>query len=182
MVLRFLLGFLASPCLATVVASYADIWGESVPIAIGVFAAVASLAPALGPVISAFAVQSMGWQFWAWELLAIAGPAWLLMLFMVPETAAPTILYYRAKQLRSETGDKNIMSESEIKHSQTSFGSSLWFALVKPWEINIKVRLSIQSRDSILIRIGSGNVVCDHLHRSFLRPCVLFLRGKALRI
>jgi MFS transporter, DHA1 family, multidrug resistance protein len=143
MVLRFLLGFLASPCLATVVASYADIWGESVPIAIALFAAVASLAPALGPAVSAFAVQSMGWQFWAWELLAIAGPAWLLMMFMVPETSAPTILYYRAKRLRLETGDESIVSETEIKQQPPNFASVLWFAMVKPWEINMKVRVKV---------------------------------------
>ncbi|KPI35390.1 Caffeine resistance protein 5 [Cyphellophora attinorum] len=139
MVLRFLLGFVGSPSLATVPASLADIWGPAVfPIQIALFAAIATLGPSLGPVISAHALPTLGWQFWAWELLIIFGPAYLLMFFLLPETAAPTILYQRAKRLREITGDTRITSESMLKQGHMAVGSTLWFALVKPWEINIK--------------------------------------------
>lgn len=183
MVLRFLLGFLASPCLATVVASYADIWGDSVAIAVAIFAAVASLSPALGPVVASYAVQSMGWQFWAWELLAIAGPAWLLMICMVPETSAPTILYYRTKQIRRETGDTRIVSDAETKQSKTKLGSTLWFALVKPWQINIKARFTYHLHmEKCLRTTGPSDAVCNNLHWSLLRPGLFIFRGAHLCI
>jgi MFS transporter, DHA1 family, multidrug resistance protein len=88
--------------------------------------------------ISAFAVPTFGWQFWAWELLIIATPAYFLLLCMLPETSAPTILYYRAKQLREATKDTRYTAESEIKQANIDVGATLWFTLVKPWEINAK--------------------------------------------
>ena len=138
MILRFLLGFAGSPCLATVGASLADIWDASLPIAIALWAGLATLAPSIGPTVSSFAVSSLGWQFWAWELLIISGPAYLLLVCMLPETSGPTILYYRAKRIRLVTGDARFISESEIKQKNIKVGAIFWSAIVKPWEINAK--------------------------------------------
>jgi DHA1 family multidrug resistance protein-like MFS transporter len=137
MFLRFLLGFMASPCLATAGASLTDIWaGPHVPFAIALWAAVATLGPALGPTLSTYAVKSLGWRFSSWELMIIAGPAYLAMIFLMPESSGPTILYYKAKRLREETGNENLMSESERKQKNLKASSLLFDALVKPWEIN----------------------------------------------
>lgn len=137
MVLRFLLGFMASPCLATAGASLTDIWaGPHVPFAIALWAMVATLGPALGPTLSTYAVQSLGWRFSSWELMIIAGPAYLAMLFLMPESSGPTILYYKAKRLREETGNSNLMSDSERKQKDIRVSSLLFDALIKPWEIN----------------------------------------------
>ena len=138
MVLRFLTGFVGSPCLATVGASIADIWGSSFPIAIALWSATTSMAPSLGPTLSSFAVQSLGWHFWGWELLMISGPAYLLLFCLLPETSGPTILYYRAKRMRLATGDSRLMSESEIKQKNIKVGATVWAAMVKPWEINAR--------------------------------------------
>lgn len=137
MILRFLLGFMASPALATAGASLSDIWsGPQVPFAIALWAAVATLGPALGPTLSTYAVQSLGWRFSSWELMFIAGPAWLAMILFMPESSAPTILYYKAKRLREETGNENLVSDAERKQKNLTASSLLFEALIKPWEIN----------------------------------------------
>jgi DHA1 family multidrug resistance protein-like MFS transporter len=137
MVLRFLLGFMASPCLATAGASLTDIWKlPQVPFAIALWAAVATLGPALGPTLSSYAVRDLGWRFSSWELMIIAGPVYLLMILFMPESSGPTILYYKAKRLREETGNKNLMSDSERKQNNIKVSSLLFDALIKPWEIN----------------------------------------------
>ncbi|CBX94749.1 similar to multidrug resistance protein [Plenodomus lingam JN3] len=137
MVLRFLLGFMASPCLATAGASLGDIWTMAeFPFAVALWAAVATLGPALGPTLSSFAVKDLGWRFSSWELLIISGPIYLLMLFFVPESSSPTILYYKAKRMREETGNMSLMSDAERKQASLQVGQLLFDALVKPWEIN----------------------------------------------
>jgi DHA1 family multidrug resistance protein-like MFS transporter len=137
MVLRFLLGFMASPCLATAGASLADIWTMAqFPFAVALWAATATMGPAFGPTLSAYAVKSLGWRFSSWELMIIAGPIYILMLCMMPESSGPTILYYKAKRLREETGDQGLMSEAEKKQKNLRASSLLFDALVKPWEIN----------------------------------------------
>ncbi|KAL6712303.1 hypothetical protein ACN47E_000180 [Coniothyrium glycines] len=137
MVLRFLLGFMASPCLATAGASFADIWTMAdFPYAVALWAGVATLGPALGPTLSSYAVKDLGWRFSSWELLIIAGPVYLLVLTTLPESSGPTILYYKAKRLREETGNLNLMSDAERKQNSLKASSLLFNALVKPWEIN----------------------------------------------
>jgi DHA1 family multidrug resistance protein-like MFS transporter len=137
MVLRFLLGFMASPCLATVGASLADIWTMAeFPFAVALWAMVATLGPSLGPTISSYAVKDLGWRFSSWELLIIAGPVYLALILFLPESSGPTILYYKAKRMREDTGNQELMSDSERKQRNIQVSSLLFDALVKPWEIN----------------------------------------------
>ncbi|KAF2791144.1 MFS general substrate transporter [Melanomma pulvis-pyrius CBS 109.77] len=139
MVLRFLLGFMCSPCLATAGASFGDIWRPpQFPFAIALWAGVAPFGPACGPTMSSFAVQRLGWRFSAWELLIIAGPIYLLLICCLPETSGSTILHYRTKRLRELTGNMDLISEAERKQKDVKIGSLVWDALFKPWEMNIK--------------------------------------------
>jgi DHA1 family multidrug resistance protein-like MFS transporter len=139
MILRFLLGFMASPCLATTGASFSDIWAMNhFPFAVAMWACVASVGPAFGPTLSGYAVQSLGWRFSSWELLIISGPLFLLLLCCLPETSGPTILYYEAKRRRAETGNMALMSEAEIAQKDMHMGAMLFDAFIKPWEMNLK--------------------------------------------
>ena len=139
MVLRFLIGLMASPPLATSGATLSDIWSyESFPFAIGIWSATTAMGPALGPTLSSYAVRDLGWRFASWELLIIAGPSYLLLFLTVPETSALTILYNRAKRLRESSGDMTIRSVAEIKQEHLKLSSVLWDALIKPWEMNLK--------------------------------------------
>ncbi|KAM0257701.1 hypothetical protein ACHAQJ_004267 [Trichoderma viride] len=75
LVIRFLLGILCSPALSTVGASYGDFYSSSsMQFVIALWSAAVGLGPALGPVISGYAVENMGWRakdfgFWGDGLL-----------------------------------------------------------------------------------------------------------------
>ena len=105
------------------------------PFAIALWTMMASLGPALGPTISVFAVQKLGWRFSTWELLILSGPIYLLLICCLPETSGPTILYYRAKRLRELTRNTRLFSEAEKRQKDVAIGSLGWDALVKPWEM-----------------------------------------------
>lgn len=139
MVLRFLLGFMCGPCLGIVGASFGDIWSPA-PFcySIALWSMAATAGPAMGPTLSSYAVEAMGWRFSSWELLMISAPFYILMVFFLPETSAPTILYYEAKRRREETGDLSLVSEAELKQRDLHVGALLWDALVKPWVLNVK--------------------------------------------
>lgn len=138
MVLRFFIGFMGSPLLATAGATLGDIWAPPMmPFAIAVWSVVASASPALGPVLSTYAIASLDWHWHSWILLMLSGPVVLLVLVALPETSGQTILYYRVKRLRQE-GFKNVTSEAEQKQKGISPGAVIWDAFIKPWEMNIK--------------------------------------------
>ena len=138
MVLRFLMGFMGSPLLATAGATFADLFAPALmPFAIALWAVVGSASPALGPTLSTYAIASLDWHWFSWVLLMLSGPVILLVLFTLPETSAQTILYYRVKRLRQE-GHTNITSEAEQKQKDLSVAALFWNAIIKPWEMNIK--------------------------------------------
>lgn len=139
MILRFLLGFMCSPSLSTTGASLGDIWApEQFPYAIALFSLVATMGPTCGPTISSFAVKDLGWRFSSWELLIISGFVFSLLALLVPETSGQTILYYKAKRMREETGNQALMSEAELKQKELDVRAMLWNSLIKPWEMNLK--------------------------------------------
>ncbi|KAF2805756.1 major facilitator superfamily transporter [Mytilinidion resinicola] len=138
LVLRFLLGFFGSPCLATSGASFQDIFpGEQMTYIIGIWAAITSCGPSLGPLLATFSIEHFDWHWSQWEMLMLSGPVLILMVAALPETSAATILLRRARRLRAATGNPAIKSQSEIDQSHLSISSVTFNALVKPWEINI---------------------------------------------
>ncbi|KAL4914543.1 major facilitator superfamily domain-containing protein [Aspergillus aurantiobrunneus] len=137
LVLRFLLGFFGSPCLATAGASYGDFYGSNaMPYVIALWGGGATLGPALGPLVAGFAVQENGWRWSPWELLWLSGPIMVLMFFSMPETSPDTILHRRAQRLRIRTGRKELKSLSEIRQSKMNPREITFNAIIKPWEIN----------------------------------------------
>jgi DHA1 family multidrug resistance protein-like MFS transporter len=100
--------------------------------------AAAFCGPALGPLLSGFAVSAKGWRWSLWEILWAAGPVFLLMFCLLPETSTPNILLRRAKRLRKLTGDNRLRSQSEIDQKHLRPTTILVDAIVKPIEITIK--------------------------------------------
>ncbi|GKZ29293.1 hypothetical protein AbraIFM66950_004265 [Aspergillus brasiliensis] len=136
-IVRFLLGFFGSPCLATAGASYGDFYGANeMPYVIALWGGGATLGPALGPLVTGFAVEKMGWRWSSWELLWLSAPTMVIMFFSMPETSSDNILLRRARRLRAQTGRTDIRSESEIHQSKMSPRGITFNALIKPWEIN----------------------------------------------
>jgi MFS transporter, DHA1 family, multidrug resistance protein len=130
-VLRFLLGFFGSPCLATGGASLQDMFSLiKLPYVMSVWALGATSGPSFGPLISGFSVAAENWRWSSWELLWLAGPVWLLMFFTLPETSPQNILLRRARRLRKVTGDQRLKSQSEIDQGNMKIGAivaeNLW--------------------------------------------------------
>ncbi|KAJ5628496.1 hypothetical protein N7490_010724 [Penicillium lividum] len=139
MILRFLQGFFGSPCLASGGASMGDMYNEIyVPLLLTSWVAAAYCGPALGPVLSAFAIVKEGWRWAMWEILWMSGPVFCIMLVFLPETSPDTILLRRAQRLRRITGNPNIFSHSEIERDHLTFGQEVLISLAKPIEIMMK--------------------------------------------
>lgn len=139
LVLRFLQGFFGSPCLATGPATLQDIYSLLyLPIAVSTWVSGAFAAPAMGPLISGYAVMAKGWRWSLWEILWMAGPVFILWFLTMPETLADNILLRRAKRLRKLTGNNNYVAQSELNQANMTLSEVVQSALVKPFEINIK--------------------------------------------
>ncbi|KAI9715912.1 MAG: hypothetical protein M1828_000539 [Chrysothrix sp. TS-e1954] len=139
LVLRFLQGFFGSPCLATGGASLADMYSLlKFPYVLSLWAFSATCGPALGPLISGFSVAAEDWRWSLWEMLWLAGPAWLVMFFFLPETFAANILLRRAKRLRKLTGNPAYKSQSELDQKNMSVSAVAFDSLIKPFQLNIQ--------------------------------------------
>ena len=139
LVLRFLQGFFGSPCLANGGATMQDLYSLLyLPYGIAVWVSAAYCGPALGPLLSGFAITAKGWRWGLWEILWIAGPVFIVWFLFVPETYAPNILLRRANRLRALTGDSRLRSQSEIDQRGLKPSKLALDALVKPFEITIK--------------------------------------------
>ncbi|KAK9364669.1 major facilitator superfamily domain-containing protein [Lipomyces kononenkoae] len=138
LVLRFLLGFFGSPCLANGGASMQDIYSLlKLPYALIFWVSAAYCGPALGPLISGFAVPAENWRWSLWEILWMSGPVFLLFCICLPETSASNILLRRAQRLRKLTGNQNLKSQSEIDQANMKVSNIAFEALIKPWQISI---------------------------------------------
>lgn len=139
LVLRFLQGFFGSPCLANGGATMQDMYSLlKLPYALTVWVAAAYCGPALGPLLSGFAVTAKGWRWSLWEIVWIAGPVFILMFLTMPETSTPNILLRRAARLRKLTGDTRLRAQSEIDQKGLKPSAVIIDALIKPMEITIK--------------------------------------------
>ncbi|MCJ1227704.1 hypothetical protein MMC12_004360 [Toensbergia leucococca] len=139
LVLRFLQGFFGSPCLANGGATMQDMYSLlKLPYALTVWVAAAYCGPALGPLLSGFAVTAKGWRWSLWEIVWLAAPCLILMFLFVPETSSPNILLRRANRLRKRTGDKRLQAQSEIDQKGMKVSAVVIDALIKPFEITFK--------------------------------------------
>lgn len=136
MVLRFLQGFFGSPCLASGGATLQDMYDWfKVPYAFIIWIAALYCGPALGPLLSGYAVID-DWRWSLWEIVFLAAPVLILLACTLPETSTPTILLHRAQRLRKTFNNPNIRAASEFE--TVRFGAVLMDALIKPTEIAIK--------------------------------------------
>ncbi|KAF4626668.1 hypothetical protein G7Y89_g11492 [Cudoniella acicularis] len=139
LVLRFLQGFFGSPCLAIGAATMQDMYSLLyLPYALVAWVSAAYCGPALGPLLSGFAVTAKGWRWSLWEILWMAGPIFLVMFLLLPETSTPNILLRRAARLRKLTGDNRLRAQSEIDQKNLKPSAILVDAVIKPLEITIK--------------------------------------------
>ncbi|RMZ13030.1 hypothetical protein D0862_02480 [Hortaea werneckii] len=136
LVLRFLNGVLGSPCLATGGATLQDMYSEKkLPYGYTAWVGATFCAPALGPVISGFAVASNDWRWSMWEVLWMAIFTALVMSATFPETSSTTILLRRAQRIRRRYRDLRYVSQSEIDDGNRPAREIVVNALIRPLQI-----------------------------------------------
>ncbi|KAF2110093.1 multidrug transporter [Lophiotrema nucula] len=139
LVLRFLLGLFGSPCLANGGASMGDMYSLLyLPFSVAMWVSAAFAAPAIGPILSGFAVYAENWRWSQWEILWMSGPIFLLFFFFLPETHPSNILLKRAARLRKASGNEKIRSQTEIDRKGLTLTAVIIDAIIKPIEICIK--------------------------------------------
>ena len=197
LVLRFLTGVFASPCLANGGATIGDMFSLlELPVYLSTWTAACFWGPALGkalamtmymdlrltkpgPVVAGFAVQAKGWRWGLWEIVWFTAPILVAFLLAYPETSTPNILRRRAQRLRKLTGRSDLKSQSEIDQAKMTFSSVLLHALAKPVEIMIKdpavlytnvyVSHTINSHDTTLRETNKPTLdIIDVWHLLFL--------------
>ena len=137
--LRFLQGFFGSPCLALGGASMQDLYSFLyLPYAVAFWVSAAFAAPALGPMLSGFAVVAESWRWSLWEILWASAPVFALWFFCLPETSADNILLRRAARLRKINGNAKLASQAEIQRANLTRTAVLVDAVIKPFEIMFK--------------------------------------------
>lgn len=111
---RFLCGVFSSSGLSLAGGTIADIWQiRERGMAIAYFAAAPYCGPVLGPIVCGWInIGSGRLDLFFWVNMAFSG-VMLILVGLIPETYAPVILKRRAKRLRKETGDPNIITEQE---------------------------------------------------------------------
>lgn len=113
LVCRFLCGVFSSSALANVGASLVDIHNETRGLAIAFFSFCPYSGPVLGGIVNGFVSVNTGrYELMIWVNMAFAGVMWIV-ISLIPETYAPTILRNRAAKLRKQTGNPKIMTEQE---------------------------------------------------------------------
>lgn len=138
-VLRFIQGFLGGPVLATGGASAGDILGfHKIPYGLTVWMCAAYGGPALGPLLSGFAVSESTWRWSMYEMLMFSGFVYLLLFFCLPETNAETILLHRARRLRKVTGNPKLRSQSEIKQGDLHLLKIMIRYLTTPFRVTLQ--------------------------------------------
>ncbi|KAL5417234.1 hypothetical protein PMIN04_007817 [Paraphaeosphaeria minitans] len=137
-VIRFIQGFFGGPVLSTGAASASDIYPfNKIPYALSFWSFFAYAGPALGPVLSGFAIPLNNWRWGFWETLILSGFAFLLLFFFLPETNADYILAQRAKRLRKKTGDSNLLSRSESRSGNKNWVKLTIYHLTMPFRITV---------------------------------------------
>ncbi|KAJ9604659.1 hypothetical protein H2200_010773 [Cladophialophora chaetospira] len=139
LVLRFLQGFFGSPAVANAGASFGDLYSIMYfPYPLGWWVWSAWGGPALGPLISGFAVSAKNWHWSLWEMVWMSSPLVIILILFLPETSAANILLRRAQRLRKVTGDPRFQAQSEIDQKNLTFRNIAVHALIKPVEIMLK--------------------------------------------
>lgn len=73
-----------------------------------------------------------------WEIVWLAGFVFVLLVLFLPETSTSTLLFYKAKRLRKETGSDRFVTVDSLRSKGVSRSQLVKLALIKPFEITLK--------------------------------------------
>lgn len=133
-VCRAIDGIAFSAPMTLVGGTLADLWrNEERGVPMAAFSAAPFLGPAIGPLVGGFLGDASGWRWLYWLQLILAGVAWFLITFTVPETYAPIILKRRAKKLRKAENDPKYVTEGEL--NALPMKEKLQIVLLRPFQL-----------------------------------------------
>lgn len=123
---RWLTGFVGSPSLATGGATIADVY-DSARAAYGIciWASFGVCGPVFGPLLGGFVAPAKGWRWTIWTFTWLCTAVLVSIFFFLPETSAASVLYRRARRLRTITGNLRLKSQSEIDTAENTLKDHL---------------------------------------------------------
>ena len=132
---RFLAGFCGATPLVCAGGSLSDMYTPMEKTYMFPFFAICGFGgPAIGPVMSAWIPQSPylhTWRWSEWVALLFSGVVFTITFLFMPETYAPTLLSWKAKQLRKISGDDRYYALHEI--DRVTLTHRLTVALPRPF-------------------------------------------------
>ncbi|KAF7718170.1 MFS-type Multidrug transporter [Penicillium ucsense] len=127
---RFLAGFAGSCPLTIGAGSIADMFvQEHRGGAMAAWALGPLVGPVVGPVAGGYLSQAKGWRWTFWVLAMASGFIFVLSLFTIRESYAPTLLAAKTKKLRKETGNENLRSVYDTGRKPMDL---FMFSIVRP--------------------------------------------------
>ncbi|KAG6819299.1 hypothetical protein H0H93_013217 [Arthromyces matolae] len=152
LVFRFLGGFFAAAPMTNSPALISDIWdAKTRGKALAIFTIAPFAGPALGPTAAGFLGEYATWRWVFWVLAIFAGVCCLLIIFTIPETYAPVLLLYKARQKRKETKDirfyaaieKNVMTP--LQRAEKIFARPFVIFIQEPMLVAITTYISVST-------------------------------------
>ncbi|KAJ5230109.1 hypothetical protein N7489_010817 [Penicillium chrysogenum] len=134
LIFRFLAGFFGSTPLSCAGGTVADLWNPvQKTYAFPAYAIPSFLGPMAGQIIGSYIPVNLGWRWLEWIMLIMGGAILVIVLLFQPETYGPLLLYWKAKILREETGDKRYKAPMEMKNE--ALGPRLLASVYRPFAL-----------------------------------------------
>ncbi|KAK9357060.1 major facilitator superfamily domain-containing protein [Lipomyces doorenjongii] len=138
-VVRMITGLVASPPLANGGASIGDVISmKNLSYGLAMWSVSAVMGPVMGPFLGGIFAQIKGWRWTFWCLSWIAGLAFVVLAFFLPETSEATILQRRARRLRKLTGNENYRTKAEREYANLTLREFAYESFVRPFIITFK--------------------------------------------
>lgn len=132
---RFITGTLVSAGLSNAPGVIADLWDVNQRgNALALFSSLTWLGTSLGPVVAGFVELKKDWQ-WSFFVLLWLGGASAVVMFLIPETHAPTILLRKAQAVRKAKIPEYESVRAPIEDDSPSLVGIYKIALLRPWAL-----------------------------------------------
>lgn len=136
LVFRFIAGCAGAPPLSVSGGTLADLFSDDERnFALAIFSVGPTLGPVVAPVISGFIVENTSWRWVLWVLTIATGATAVFGVLFLKETYPPTLLHWKAKRLRKETGNDHLHTLYEV--TSLSFSQQLLNAVSRPIKLLI---------------------------------------------
>lgn len=95
---------------------YADVYSDPKErgMAMGWFMVATTGGPVIAPAISGFIAENTTWR-WVFGVATLFAAATVLIILFMPETYMPVLVSWKAKKLRQETGDPEIIAKTDLQ-------------------------------------------------------------------